>query len=263
MQASVQNMIDSTDRHSADPAKFQAAGKSLFSVSKAGRFASAGLAIAFILSSPVVGAAGAQAPSPQAAAVPAIGDSLRPSLDRVGSALNQVQIDRWKLSRELKNQFRGDANSIEQDLSSQLPGLFQAAQQAPAQLGPQLSVLHNVDALYDVLVRIATAAGIAGGKNDAAILDSAVQQLESARKNVSIQLLQVASGRDLQLAHFQAAATQAAMSENAHPKTIVVDNRVGPRSRHHKAALHRKPPGNGTSAKPAAGAATVNPNSPK
>ncbi len=187
---------------------------------------------------------------PIVAAVPALNDSLRPALDQVGSALNQVQIDRWKLSRELKEELRGDANSIQQDLSAQLPALFQTAQQSPAQLGPQLGVMHNVDALYDVLVRITMAATIAGGKRDAAILDSAVQRLESARKTAAGQLSQAASMRDTQIARFQAIARAAQPTEgspNGHPKTIVVNNWTSRHTSHHKAPLHHKipPPASG------------------
>ncbi len=208
------------------------------------------LPLFFILLGPLARATALQATpplnSPQASvapAVPALNDFLRPALDQVGSALNQVQIDRWKLSRPLKEQLQGDANSIQQDLSARIPALFQTAQQSPAQLGPQLGVMHNVDALYDVLVRITTAASIAGGKTDVAILDSALQRLESARKTAAAQLLEAASLRDMRITRFQTAAqaVQATgSSANGQPKTIVVNNRIGRRTSHHKAPPHRK-----------------------
>ncbi len=184
----------------------------------------------------------ASQPGPTAA-VPAIHDSLRPALEQVGPALNQIQVDRWKLSHNLKAQVQSDISSIQQDLTSQIPALFQAAQQSPAALEPQLSVMHNVDALYDVLVRITTTANISGGKNDAAILDNAVQRLESARKTAAGQLMQAASTQDQQIARFRAsiqAAQAAESSGDGQPKTVVVNNSDTHRKRHRKPAPRHK-----------------------
>jgi hypothetical protein len=206
----------------------------------------------FLLQSPVAAAVAPQATSPvtqtpvqgsAVQAVPVFDESLRPALAQVGAALNQVQIDHWKLSREWKEQLRGDANSIQQDLTAQLPGLFQTVQQSPAALEPQFSVMHNVDALYDVLVRIATAANLSGGKTDAAILGNALLRLESARKTVASQLLQAASSQDRQLVRLQAQMRTAESTEalaNGHTKTIVVNNRVTHPTKHHKTEPHKK-----------------------
>lgn len=184
-------------------------------------------------------------------AVPALNDSLRPALLQVGSALNQVRIDRWKVSRDWKSQLRSDADSIHQDLSSQLPTLFQTAQQSPAALGPQLAVMHNVDALYDVLVRVTTAASIAGAKKDAATLNDVLAGLESARKSAATQLIQAASMRDQELLQFQARMQPSHASERTASgrKIIIVNNRISHRTKHAKAVQHPKPAGT-TSATP-------------
>lgn len=183
--------------------------------------------------------------TPQANVAPPVPDwnaSLRSALAQTGTALSQVQIDRWKVSREWKGQLRSDANSIQQDLTNQLPGLFLAVQQSPRALEPQLNLMHNVDALYDVLVRITTAAGLTGGKTDAGILGNAVQQLESARKTAAGQLLQTASQQDRKITELQTRVQNVIEREsrvNTHPKTIVVENRVTHRTRHRQTP-HRK-----------------------
>src|SRR6185312_15898717 len=100
---------------------------------------------------------------------------LHPALEEVSSALRQIQIDHWKISRDWKGQFSNDANSIQQDLNGTLPGLFQEAQQSPTTLESQFVVMHNVDALYNVLVRLTTAADLCGGKADSAVLNNAAQ----------------------------------------------------------------------------------------
>lgn len=181
----------------------------------------------------------------QSATMPPIRETLRPALEQVGVAARQVQSDRWKVSREAKNQLRSDLTSIQQDLSSQLPTLFQAAEADPAALGPQLSVMHNVDALYDVLVRVSTTANLTASNQDAVLLDNALVGLESARKTVANRLLLAASNRDQELVRLQ---TQAASEVKVKPvsggqvKTIVVNNQASHRTKRHKVIPHKKPP---------------------
>lgn len=184
----------------------------------------------------------AMASSDASSAGLAVNETLQPALSQVELALGHVQIDHWKLSKDQKQQLSGDATSITQDLGSQLPGLFEAARQSPTALAPQLNVLHNVDALYDVLVRITTAAGLTAGKSDAAILEDALQGLESARKTAATRLLQAASLRDQQYSQLQTQATatqRPASSDGA--KKIIVNNQVGGQTQHHKTTSHRKP----------------------
>ena len=208
-------------------------------------------AIALQTDAPVAGA-----PQQNTAPVPDdIYGPLRSALAQSGAALNQVQIDHWKVSREWKGQLQSDANSIQQDLTTQLPMLFQACRQSPGMLQPRLNLMHNIDALYDVLVRVTTAAGIAGGKTDTAILDNALQNLESARKTASAQLLQAASQQDRRLVELQARTQNVQGNESPakdRSKTIVVDNRVTHPTHHRprKPIAKEKPapaPGSGNS----------------
>lgn len=169
-------------------------------------------------------------------------DSLHPALDQVVSALGQVEAGRWKVSREWKHQLREDADSIQQDISSQLPALFAKAKAAPLQIGPQLAVMQNVNALYDVLVRVSTAANLGGSKADAGLLDSAVQQLESSRKGVSEQLLRAATLQDQRVVLLQSQVQQTSGQTQLgpHANTIIVDNDGRHRSKHHKPTQHKK-----------------------
>jgi hypothetical protein len=204
----------------------------------------AALLLAILLFLPRASALQLTSATPPPTPVSTVNDSLRPALIQVGSSLDQVQIDHWKVSREMKGQLHDDVSSIHHDLTSQLPALLHSAQQSPDALAPQLAVMHNVDALYDVLVRIATAAMIAGGNNDAGTLDAAVRQLQSARKVAAGQLMQIAAARDQQIARFQAgiqAAQAAETSPNNRPRTIIVDNSVRHRKKYPKPAPRKKP----------------------
>ncbi|HTU49316.1 MAG TPA: hypothetical protein VMF56_01910 [Acidobacteriaceae bacterium] len=193
----------------------------------------------------------ATAPSAQVGTVsPAISESLRPALEQVGHSVSQIQIDHWKVSKSWKEQLQSDADSITNDLSHQLPGLLQQAQTTPTALDAQLRAMQNVDALYDVLVRLTLAADLTEKKSDAALLDSALERLEAARKSATAQLMAAAAQQHQQLADLQARieAIQASHTvSTTHGKTIVVDNEVRHERVHHY--THHKKPSPSTSSK--------------
>lgn len=195
---------------------------------------------AAMLWAPIAGAAARQAaaatnPTPAAAsetpAAISIEETLRGPLGQVSAALDQVRIDHWKLSRQGKALFGNDAKSIQRDLQTTLPGLFQAARQSPGALGPKWAAMHNVNALYDVLVRVVTAAELSGGKKDAAILSNATAQLETARNRAANQLLQASSAQDREMA----ALVSQAKAKKRKDSTIIVNNQAS----HHRKATKK------------------------
>jgi len=190
--------------------------------------------------------AGAQmATNPSVAPLPL--DAMHAALGQVSSTLDNVQVGHWKVSRDWKRQLHNDIDSIQQDISSQLPTLIAKAHASPGQIGPELAAMHNVSALYDVLVRVTTAASLGGNKSDASALEDALQQLESARKSVSEQLLQAAMSQDQRVAQLQAQISQTRDSiAGGRGKTIVVENDGRRRTKRRKPAHHK-------STKPATG----------
>jgi hypothetical protein len=186
---------------------------------------------------------------------PSISDSLRPALEQVGHSVSQIQIDHWKVSKSWKDQLQSDADSITNDLSHQLPELLQQAQATPTALDAQLRLMQNVDALYDVLVRLTLAADMTDKETHAALLDSALQRLEAARKTATAALVSAAAQQHQQLTQLQAqvAAIQTTPSVSGpHGKTIVVDNEA-PHGTVHHAAHHKKPsPSTATKSQPTA-----------
>ena len=196
------------------------------------------------------------APAPATAA----SESIRPALAQVQSAVNSLDMDHWKLSREGKSEIEADADSMRQDISGALPALLDQAKAAPEKLAPQWSVVRNVDALYDVLVRVTTTAHLTGSHADANLLAQAEAQLSDARKNLTAQLVAAAGNQDKEVAtlHAQLAAAPAPdAAANAAGKKIVVNNSMVPAT-HHTVRHHAKP----ASKPPAAGAAAGPPSGP-
>lgn len=216
----------------------------------------------FVMLMPSASAAGLQsnadAPSQSevASLSPTFNESLRPALQQVGNSIGQINIDHWKLSKSWKVQLQNDADSIQQDLSHQLPDLFQQAQASPMALDAQMRVMQNVDALYDVLVRLTMAANLTEKKSDATLLNGALEQLESARKTATGQLVREAALENQRLVQLQARVEENTSGQNVsgHAKTIVVDNEIQHGTRH-RTAHHRKTAHSSTDTKSGANAA--------
>lgn len=262
-RASVQGMSEKLASVRALSRDFASAHSSVPSAMRGILGASVLLLLRFAVLTPTASAAVLQSNAgavPQSSEVatpsPVFSEPLHPALQQVGYSVGQIRIDRWKLSKSWKAQLQSDADSIAQDLAHALPALFQQAQASPTALDAQLRVMQNVDALYDVLVRLTMAADLTGKKSDAALLDSSLDRLEAARKTASGQLLSAAALQNRQLIQLQARVEANPAHEGvsgAHPRTIVVDNEVR-RGTRRRPAHHKKAAASTTGTKSGSGA---------
>ena len=185
----------------------------------------------------------------QAAAggVPSLSPSadLRPALSQVQSALEGLDVRRWKASRGIRRQTQDNVESIQQDMQQTLPHLLGTADSAPESVPPSFAVYRNVDALYDVLLRVSAVADFSAPREDAESVAAALQQLETARSRLGDAILRVSQQHEAQIQEFRAAIQAAKAAAAAPPKQIVIDD--GParssRSRRHleKREIHHKP----------------------
>ena len=144
-----------------------------------------------------------QAPPAAPAGAPIPCDVVAPSAEAVAEAVSAVDVQHWRLSREQKDEMDGDVDSMHRDLAETLPGLIQRAKATPNSLGPEWAVVQNVDALYDVMVRVTTAAQLAASKSEAAQLLDAQNQLGQTRKNLTDRLVMAAKNQDLVVVQLQ------------------------------------------------------------
>jgi hypothetical protein len=123
---------------------------------------------------------------------------------------------------------------MQRDLTTTLPGLFtQAEASGPAVLSPSFAVFRNLDALYDVLLRVTETAALAGSEADAANLEDARAGLEDGRGKLGAWLLQSIGAQDAQIARLQTSATHPAAAAPA-PTKIVVDDGPADTPKPHK-----------------------------
>jgi hypothetical protein len=159
-------------------------------------------------------------------------ENLRPALANVQTAVTNLNIAHWKASAATRTAAQQDVASIQRDLSDTLPGLFTQAQAPPtngqAALLPSFALFRNLDALYDVLLRVTETATFAGSGADATNLENARSGLEDGRAKLGNWLLQSIGAQDAQLAHLLAAPPPPPAAPPAPSKVIVDDGPTAP-----------------------------------
>ncbi len=127
----------------------------------------------------------AAAPGPAPAAAPAPAGfafaNLRPALANVQNAISGLSISHWKAPSATRAATQQDVASMQRDLSATLPELMTQAEGASAALSPSFAVFRNIDALYDVLLRVTETAALAGSESDASSLEEARAGLEDGQ----------------------------------------------------------------------------------
>lgn len=131
--------------------------------------------------------------------------TLQPSLDVLRTALTIIHIDRWKAPTAVRDEAQSNLGSIQRDVQSTLPTLLTAADAAPTSAAKALPVYRNVEALYDVLLRVDTTARLAAPSDQTSALDQALTRLDGSRRALGDQLQQTAAAQETQVVNLQAA----------------------------------------------------------
>jgi hypothetical protein len=168
-------------------------------------------------------------PAPAPASTGFAMTNLRPALTNVQTAIANLNIGHWKAPNDIRTTTQQDVASMQRDLSTTLPALMAqadaAAANGPVALSPAFAVFRNLDALYDVLLRVTETAGLAGSGSEASSLEDARAGLEDGRAKLGTWLLQSLGAQDAQVARMQAPAARPASSAPAPgPAKIVVND---------------------------------------
>jgi hypothetical protein len=182
-------------------------------------------------------------------------------LDRLQTAASQANIDighmrieKWKADNGSKQQAQGNADSLQRNLSSALPGLIANYRAEPQNLSAGFKLYRNLNALYDVLASFTEAAGAFGPKNDYEALAQQVNVIDTVRRNLGDNLEGLTSQTETELNQLRMrvhAMQQAAVASPAPPKKVVVDNSEPAKKTvtTHKKKAATSTPASGTAAK--------------
>jgi len=149
----------------------------------------------------------AAATSPATAAVTP-SDLLQRSLEELQTTLTGLRLDKWK-GGTVRTEAATNINSIQKDLQGTLPSLIATADAAPGSLSKALPVSRNLDALYDVLLRVVDGARVAGPGDQVEQLAQAIAGVEKSRLALNDHLQDMAARAEKQIVDLQAAIVKA------------------------------------------------------
>jgi hypothetical protein len=130
---------------------------------------------------------------------------LQPSLSNLQQALGAVRLEKWKIPNALRGETDADINSINKDLTGTLPSLLAAADASPSSIAKTLPVLRNIDALYDVALRITTTGRLSAPSEQSAALQNALATLQNAKRDLGDRLQSSTGIQEQQVVDMQAA----------------------------------------------------------
>ena len=211
------------------------------------RIALAALASALVLSpQPLARAAAPQAVNPaqpRTQASLAIGNSLQQvsvAIAHLGRTLDSVNVPKWKAPGDVRRTTAGDVDSMQRDISDTLPGLINTALGDPAKISPAFAVYRNVDALYDVLLRVSETAQLAGASRDADALEEQRAALENSRSQLGAALLQSSQAQDAEVFRLRTAIVAA--TPPPQPSKTVIDDGPAAKPKTRKRTTHKPAP---------------------
>jgi len=195
-------------------------------------------------------------PVPVAAPAVAIPSStiVQPALIEVQRSISALNIAHWKAPAQVKGAAQQDTGSIQRDLTDTLPGLLSKADAAPSNVPSAFVVYRNIDALYDVLLRVSQTASLAAPQGEADAVFSSLSKLESTRSQLGDAILNASQQREDQVVKLEAAvrAAAAARAQAPPPKTTVIEDGAAPASspKKKKKKPAAKPPASSPPASP-------------
>ena len=156
-------------------------------------------------------------------------DRLQAVRSATTSAISQMKIDKWKADGNSKRQAESNAESIQRNLTSALPGMMSAVRSAPQDLAAEFKLYRNLNALYDVMGSLTESAGAFGSKSEYEALAQPLDALDSIRRNLGDSLEQLTVSTQSQLNQLQTQVrTLQAQANAAPPKKVVVDDNDSP-----------------------------------
>jgi len=204
--------------------------------------------------------------SPATSAADGSTSSILPDLDQLQSVASQtaqdlgkLHIEKWKANSTAKNAAQADAESVQRNLTSALPGMIAAARATPDDLNAQFKLYRNLNALYDVFGEVADATRVYGQKGQYDTLSQQLQEIGSLRRKLGESLEQSTASAQRELNQMrvqikdqqeQLAAAQAATAE-ARRELLLAQTAPPPKPPPKKKPVAKKPA--------AAGSPNVNP----
>jgi len=140
-----------------------------------------------------------EAPAAEVPSAPLAPSGLvQPSLNTVQQATGALKLDKWKRGT-VREEADANIGAIQRDLQTTLPPLLQEADAAPQTISKMLPVSRNIDALYDVLLRVVEAARVSATPEQITQLQQSLVSLGKARHALDDRLEAAIAAQEKQL----------------------------------------------------------------
>ena len=165
--------------------------------------------------------------------------SILPDLDKLQTVAAQaatdighLHIEKWKANSSAKSNAQADADSVQHNLTSALPGLIDAARSAPDDLNAEFKLYRNLNALYDVFGTLTEATRVFGQKSEYEAMSQQLHVIASSRRKLGegLEQLTATAQRQLNLLRTQVkdqqekVATAEAAAEEARKELVLAQN---------------------------------------
>ncbi len=169
---------------------------------------------------------GAPASSASMALVLADLDRLQAAASQANLDLGHMRIERWKADSSSKQQAQGNADSVQRNLTTALPGLIANVRSAPQDVNAEFKLYRNLNALYDVFASLTESAGAFGPRSDYDALSQQLGVIDSVRRNLGDELEKLTSSTQLELNQLRTQVRTLKQSAAAAtpPKKVIVDD---------------------------------------
>ncbi|WP_052200980.1 hypothetical protein [Terriglobus sp. TAA 43] len=133
---------------------------------------------------------------------------VQPALNKVAQAGSNVDLNKWKGGNGLRGEVDANLGSVQKDLQNTLPPLLADSDKAPESVPASLRILLNLDALYNVLLRIQIAGKGNAPRDQAEALDGALASLDGARRSLGERIISSSAAQDKKISQLQATVQQ-------------------------------------------------------
>jgi hypothetical protein len=130
---------------------------------------------------------------------------MQPGIDAVKDALATLKVDKWKAAGSVKDETVTNLASIRRDVEGTLPGLLATADAAPDTVSKVFPAYRNVDALYDVVLRVSGVGRLAAPAQESNALAQALVSLDEGRRALAGRMQDGAVAGEKQVSDLQAA----------------------------------------------------------
>ena len=177
------------------------------------------------------------APAATATAPGTASGLVQPSVGTLNQALGMLRVEKWKVSRNVREATATNIGSIRHDLDATLPGLISTADASPGSISAMLPLTRNLGALYDVVLRVAVIAESGAPQEQLGALEQAMTSLEGARRGLGDRLQNVVEAQEQQISDLQKAlAARPAPVATPAPTAVPVTPAVHPKRKKKPAA---------------------------